>query len=148
MFHRPELQGIVKEIGHLPHAESVRYTLGADVLLLVVDDVKGSEGIVPGKVFEYVGARRPVLAIAPEGDVAALIRRTGAGVVVDRHDVAGMAQALAGWLAERRRTGRVAFPGDPAEVDRLSRRHRTRQLAEVFDESILNATPGRTPGGR
>lgn len=148
MFHRPELQGIVTEVGHLPHAESVRYTLGADALLLVVDDVKGSEGIVPGKVFEYVGARRPVLAIAPEGDVAALIRQTGAGVVVARDDVAGMARTLAGWLDERRRTGRVAFPGDDAEVEKLSRRHRTRQLAEVFDESLQTAAAGRRPGGR
>ncbi len=138
MFHRPELQGIVEDAGHVPHSESVRYTLGADVLLLVVDDVKGSEGIVPGKVFEYIGSRRPVLAIAPEGDVADLIRKTNAGRVVDRHDVAGMADQLAAWLEEHRRTGRVAFPGHEAEVEKLSRRDRTRLLAGVFDETAGN----------
>ena len=136
MFRRPELQGVVEEVGHRPHAESVRYTLGADVLLLVVDDVAGSEGIVPGKVFEYIGARRPVLAIAPEGDVADLIRRTRAGVVVDRRDIDGMAGALAGWIEEKRRTGQVAFPGLDDEVNRLSRRGRTELLAGVFDEAL------------
>jgi glycosyltransferase involved in cell wall biosynthesis len=134
MFRRPELRGVVEEVGHRPHAESVRYTLGADVLLLVVDDVAGSEGIVPGKVFEYIGARRPILAVAPEGDVADLVRRTGAGVVVDRNDVAGMAAALAAWIDERRATGRVVFPGREEEVNRLSRRGRTEELARVFDE--------------
>jgi len=135
MFKRPELKGAVEEIGHVPHAESVRYTLGAHALLLVVDDVKGSEGIVPGKVFEYIGSRRPVLAVAPEGDVADLIRKTRAGTVVDRNDVAGMADAVAGWLDEYRRTGRVAFPGVESEVEQLSRRDRTRLLAGVFDEA-------------
>jgi glycosyltransferase involved in cell wall biosynthesis len=134
MFRRPELQGVVEEIGHLPHEESVRYTLGADVLLLVVDDVKGSEGIVPGKVFEYLGSRRPVLAVAPEGDVADLIRRTRAGVVVDRNDLAGMGAALESWITERRTTGRVPFQGDEREIEKLSRRNRTGLLAGIFDE--------------
>lgn len=141
MFRRPELRGIVEEVGHLPHAESVRYTLGADALLLVVDDVRGSEGIVPGKVFEYIGARRPVLAITPPGDVADLIRRTGAGIVVDRNDIPGLARALEGWVYERRTNGRVAFPGIEAEVQQLSRRGRTRLLAGVFDEATRIAEP-------
>ena len=134
MFHRPELKGTVEEVGHRPHAESVRYTLGASALLLVVDDVAGSEGIVPGKVFEYLGARRPLLAIAPEGDVADLVRRTNAGVVVDRHDIDTMADTLAGWLDEHRKNGRVTFRGRDDEIDRLSRRGRTGQLAQAFDE--------------
>lgn len=136
MFRRPELLGVAEDLGHRPHAESVRFTLGADLLLLVVDDVKGSEGIVPGKVFEYLGARRPVLALAPEGDVADLVRRTGAGVVLDRNDVDGIAAALMGWVEERRRAGRVRFPGSDAEVDKLSRRGRTELLARVFDEVL------------
>jgi len=139
MFRRPELEGTVKEIGHRPHEESVTYTLGADVLLLVVDDVKGSEGIVPGKVFEYLGSRRPVLAVSPEGDVADLIRRTGAGEVVDRNDVPGMMTAIEGWIRERRETGRVAFHGVEAEIEKLSRRKRTGLLARVFDE-VLSET--------
>ncbi len=134
MFRRSELKGTVEEIGHQPHAESVRYTLGAAALLLVVDDVAGSEGIVPGKVFEYLGARRPVMAVAPEGDVADLIRRTESGVVVDRNDVHGMAETLAAWVNEYQTTGGVRFTGREDEIERLSRRGRTELLARTFDE--------------
>jgi len=134
MFHRPELKGTVEEVGHRPHAESVRYTLGASALLLVVDDVAGSEGIVPGKVFEYLGARRPLLAVAPEGDVADLVRKTEAGVVVDRNDMDTMANTLAAWVAEYRATGTVRFGGRDDEIDRLSRRGRTELLARTFNE--------------
>ena len=86
-------------------------------------------------MFEYIGSRRPVLAVASEGDVADLIRRTNAGIVVDRGDVPAMVEALGNWLAEHRRTGRVAFPGRDTEVEKLSRRDRTRLLASVFDEA-------------
>ena len=134
MFRRPELQGTVEEVGHQPHADSVRYTLGAACLLLVVDDVAGSEGIVPGKVFEYLGARRPIMAVAPKGDVADLINRTGAGVVVDRNDVNAMTETLATWIDEYRRTGGVRFTGRNDDIERLSRRGRTELLARTFDE--------------
>jgi hypothetical protein len=68
--------------------------------------------------------------------VADLVRRTGAGAVLDRNDLDGIATALMGWVEERRRTGRVRFPGDVAQVEELSRRGRTRLLARVFDEVV------------
>ncbi len=136
MFRRPEVSAVTEEAGYVPHAESVAEILGAHALLLVVDDVAGSEGIVPGKVFEYIGARRPVLALAPEGAVADLVRGTGAGTVLDRHDVGAIAEAVAGLYEEWTRTGTTRFPGDDDAVRRLSRRERTRDLAGVFEEVL------------
>ncbi len=141
MFRRPEVSAVVEEVPYLPHAESVAEILGAHALLLVVDNVTGSEGIVPGKVFEYIGARRPVLALAPEGAVANLVRRTGAGRVLPRDDIGAIAGAVADLYDEWRRTGATRFPGDEAEVRRLSRRERTRDLAALFEE-VLEARHG------
>jgi glycosyltransferase involved in cell wall biosynthesis len=134
MFRRPELRGTVEDAGYVPHAESVAEILGAHALLLVVDDVPGAEGIVPGKVFEYIGARRPLLALTGPGAVADLVRETGAGEVLGRDDVAGIAEALAGLYREWRETGTTLFPGREDAVVRLSRRERTRELARVLDE--------------
>ncbi len=136
MFRRPEVAAVVEERGYVPHAESVAELMGAHALLLVVDDVAGSEGIVPGKVFEYVGARRPVLAVAPEGAVAELVRDTGAGRVLARDDVDGIADAVAALYREWETTGETRFPGREDEVRRLSRRERTRDLAGIFDEVL------------
>jgi glycosyltransferase involved in cell wall biosynthesis len=132
MFRRPELRGTVEERGYLPHAESVAELLGAHALLLVVDDVTGAESIVPGKVFEYLGARRPLLAVTPEGAVADLVRRTRAGSVLPRNDPGAIGEALAGLYEEWLRTGRTEFPGDPDAVTGESRRERTRELAAVL----------------
>jgi hypothetical protein len=136
MFARPEVAPMVEELPYRPHAESVAEALGAHALLLVVDDYPGAEEIVPGKVFEYIGARRPLVALAPEGAVADLVRSTGAGAVLGQHDVAGVAEALAALYAEWRETGTTAFPGDEEAVEKLSRRERTRVLAGVFDNLV------------
>ena len=136
MFRRPEVAAAVEERGYVPHAESVAEILGAHALLLVVDDTPGAEGIVPGKVFEYVGARRPILALAPEGAVAEVVRGTGAGTVLGQHDVDGAAGALERLYEEWTRTGTTAFAGDEAAVRRLSRRERTRELAGLLDRVL------------
>jgi len=136
MFARPEVADMVEVSPYVPHADSVAEALGAHALLLVVDDYAGAEGIVPGKVFEYIGARRPVLALAPEGAVASLVRKTRAGFVVGQHDVDGTAAALAALYEEWRATGTTRFPGIDDEVTKLSRRERTRVLAGLFDEVL------------
>ncbi len=136
MFRRPELRGTVEERGYVPHGESVAEIMGAHGLLLVVDDVAGSEGIVPGKVFEYIGARRPLMALAPEGAVADLVRATGAGVVLGQHDVDGIAAAVESWYREWVESGTTAFPGNEAMVRQQSRRERTRELAALFEEVL------------
>jgi len=134
MFRRPELHDTVEEVGYVPHAESVSEILGAHGLLLVVDDVPGAEGIVPGKVFEYIGARRPLLAVAGPGAVADLVRETRAGQVLDRADVEGIAAAVLRLYREWEETGTTRFPGREEDVEKLSRRERTRELARVLDD--------------
>lgn len=134
MFRRPDLAGAVDEMGYVSHSESVSEILGAHALLLVVDDVKDSEGIVPGKVFEYIGVRRPILAVASEGAVAELIRRTRAGTVLERTDVDAIADAIAALYEEWSRTGTTEFRGSEEEVGRLSRRERTRELSVLLNE--------------
>jgi glycosyltransferase involved in cell wall biosynthesis len=136
MFRRADVAGVVEERGYVPHAESVAELLGAHALLLVVDDVPGSEHIVPGKVFEYLGARRPILAVGPEGDVATLVRSIRAGSVLARADVDGIAGAVLALYREWLAGGNTVFRGDPGLVEGLSRRERTRDLARVLDEVV------------
>jgi len=134
MFRRPEVADMVEEVSYVPHARSVAEARGAHVLLLVVDDYPGAEGIVPGKVFEYIGAQRPLMALAPEGAVADLVRKTGAGDVLGQHDVDGIAAVLGRLYDEWAANGDTAFRGSEEQVVRLSRRERARELAGVFDE--------------
>jgi glycosyltransferase involved in cell wall biosynthesis len=136
MFRRPGVAQVVDEMGYVSHSESVAEILGAHALLLVVDDVSGSEGIVPGKVFEYIGVRRPVIAIGREGAVSELVLKTGAGVFLPRADIERIAESIANLYDEWDRDGNTVFPGKDEEVEQLSRRERTRDLSEVLTEVL------------
>ena len=88
--------------------------------------------MLSGKVFEYLAAERPILALVPpDGAAAELIRETGAGVVAPPDDVEAIKAALAE-LHERFANGGLPATDIPEETRyRLSRRARAEELAEL-----------------
>jgi len=117
-----------------PHDQANALQRNSDALLLLLAE-SGEPGlkIISAKVYEYLAAGRPILAaVPPEGEAAALIRETGAGVVVAPDDVDGMAAALTD-LARRWRDNELVAPElSEAERARLSRRERAERLAEIL----------------
>lgn len=74
-------------VPYLPHDEVIKCQQESQVLLLSINNVPAAKGIITGKVFEYLQAQRPILAIAPSnGDLAEIITSTKAGTVVDFDD--------------------------------------------------------------
>ncbi|UUV21016.1 glycosyltransferase family 4 protein [Paenimyroides aestuarii] len=74
------LQNHTKTIGYIPHSEALKYQRSAQVLLLIEIDSYETIGIIPGKLFEYMAAERPILAIGPEkSDVEKIIKDTNTG---------------------------------------------------------------------
>lgn len=83
----------VKGVGYLPHNEAVAYMQDVDVLLLPLPRVDGHHGAgdVSGKVFEYMSARRPILALGPtNGDLADILNQVRAGHIFDHEDEEGI----------------------------------------------------------
>lgn len=82
-----KLTSVIEYITYLPHKEVVIFQKSAQILLLAVNKVPSAGGIITGKLFEYLQANRPILAIAPpEGDLAEIINSTKAGKVVGFDD--------------------------------------------------------------
>lgn len=70
-------------VGYVNHQKAIEYQRKAQVLLLLIPNVEKSKGILTGKIFEYLIAKRPILAIGSEqGDLSAVLKETNAGVVV------------------------------------------------------------------
>ena len=121
-------------IPYVPRRRSLELQRDSEALLLLIPEAAGrGRGVLSGKVFEYLAAERPILALVPpDGAAAALIRETGAGVVAAPEDVPGIRDALAG-LHERWRAGRLdGTPLDPETRRRLSREQRVEELAELL----------------
>jgi len=71
-------------IDHLPHQEGLVQLSKSQVLLLPLNDAPNVKGILPGKMFEYMALRRPILALGPtDADYAAILRETNAGIPLD-----------------------------------------------------------------
>jgi glycosyltransferase involved in cell wall biosynthesis len=125
----------VELIEHVPRRESLRLQRDSDALLLLIPEAGGrGRGILSGKVFEYLAAERPVLAVVPpDGAAAQLVRDTGAGVVAGPEDVDGIRAALVE-LHEQWRVGRLdGTPLSQEWRDTLSRATRVEELAELLE---------------
>ena len=126
----------VELVPYAPRRRSLELQRDSEALLLLIPDAGGrGRGVLSGKVFEYLAAERPILAVVPtDGAAAALIRDAGAGVVVAPDDVAGMAAALRD-LHARWRAG--TLDGDPLSPEwrrKVSRRTRSEELARVLEQ--------------
>lgn len=132
MFASSSVRGAIEVVSYLPHSESVRELLRASALLLIVDETKDSAEIVPGKVFEYLGARRPIIALAPRGAVAELLEETRAGFVAPNHDIEAIKRAFLECYEKFGYRGETFEPNDDA-VKRYERREITNQLAVLLD---------------
>ena len=96
---------------HLPRAQAAAIQQQADVLLLMQWDDPREQGNLPGKLFEYLGARRPILGLGLEDGVPAeIIRERAAGCF--SNDPAEIALQLSAWLDTKRRL----VPAGPARA--------------------------------
>src|SRR5439155_17035443 len=125
----------VELIDHVPRRESLRLQRDSDALLLLIPDAGGrGRGVLSGKVFEYLAAERPVLAVVPEdGAAAQLIRDTGAGVVAGPEDVPAIRDALVALHTQWREGKLSGTPLSPEWRDKLSRASRVEELADLLE---------------
>lgn len=85
------LEDITNFRGYLPHLEAKKEMQSADLLLLVIPDTKNNELILTGKIFDYIGAQKPVFCIGPvPGDASNIINTYNLGVSFHYNDTAAM----------------------------------------------------------
>lgn len=85
----------VHVIDYVTHDKVVEFQKKSQVLLLIVNNVPSAKGIITGKIFEYLMAKRPILAIAPiNGDVSEIIYETNSGTIIDFDDKIGLKKAI------------------------------------------------------
>lgn len=115
-------------IGHVTHKEAVRYMLSTNLLLLVIPDAPGAEGILTGKLFEYLGAGKRIIGIGPSnGDAATILKECRAGVMFDRSDKT----ALLSYLSDEIMNDRSSQINSN-EVKKYTRRQLTNQLSTII----------------
>lgn len=129
---------VVRFVPWVSPAEVARAQRESTVLLHLSHP--NSKGIMTGKIYEYLGARRPIITIPGDTDgVSALLRRTGAGVSC--RTVSEIAAQLRAWYEEWKATRRVRYPGVESEIRKYSGRELAKQLAAVLDAAADERKP-------
>ena len=122
----------VVALGYCDHATAVREQRSASVLLLPLRNDPEYRPILPGKLFEYLAARRPILGIGQEdGAMARVIASTSAGITADWSNSTAIRRFLEqAW--QQQLSGGVPFTA--GDIAPYSRRALARQLAEVLSQ--------------
>ncbi|MHC4972994.1 MAG: glycosyltransferase [Planctomycetota bacterium] len=134
-YHREEIRkrgigDIVALEDAAPYREALAEMMNADGLLLF--QASNCNHQIPAKIYEYLRARRPILALTdPKGDTAGVLRLAGGGAVVRIDKQEEIAAGLQEFL-KKLREGRGEAASD-AEIESHSRRARTVELARLLD---------------
>lgn len=134
-----DLMDVTEIVSYVPHEEAVAEMRRAGVLLLSIEDFPQAEGMITGKIYEYLAAGRPVIGVGPpEGDAAALLQKTGGGQLFSRHDVHGLTSFLrdhyAAWEEGEPQSG-----ASPDAIAPYRRSAQTKSLTTILD-SVAGAS--------
>jgi glycosyltransferase involved in cell wall biosynthesis len=116
----------VEFVDYVLHKQAVAYMCNADALLLCIPDIAHNKGILTGKLFEYLAARKPIVLVGPkDGDAATILERCEAGLCCD-YQADQLINMLLSLLS-----GEFSVSQQPYQVA-YSRREITRQLAHLL----------------
>lgn len=133
------LQSHVEARGRVPRDEALALVRSADLLVILTPagfaDPYWDAGGYPGKIFEYFGARRSILAVPGDrGVLDDLLKRTRTGVTASSPTeiTARLGEALRDW----RLRGRVCYDPDPDELAEFTRPRAAERLAAVLNDVV------------
>ncbi|MBN2395560.1 MAG: glycosyltransferase family 4 protein [Candidatus Atribacteria bacterium] len=125
------IEAITEYISYVPHMKSVELLHEATLLLLCIPDMKKNEGILTGKLFEYLAAEKPVLCIGPvNGDAAKIISECEAGKTFGYKDLTGVVNFLKEIINKRQIRNQKN-----QNYKKYSRKKLTEELVEIIKNS-------------
>jgi glycosyltransferase involved in cell wall biosynthesis len=124
----------LNKVDYVPHQEVGKIMKQSQVLLLLVNNTPNARGILTGKFFEYLGSGRPVLAIGPvDGDLALILRQSGAGMISDFGDENGLMENLREMYSHFK-NGDLSVNAGKTEM--YSRKSLTAALVKILDSFL------------
>ena len=135
---RLEATGVVRSLGLQSHQATIAAMQASDVLLILQRGGTAAASHIPAKVFEYLFAAKPILAIAAPGALGELLAASRLGVTVAPHDVAGLAHTIQA-LYHDHRSGDLHVQPDTAFISRFDRRNLTARFADLLEETLHGA---------
>jgi len=125
-----QLQAFVIFEGYVSHAAAIAMQNKAAVLLLLEIDSVETRGIIPGKIFEYFAARKPILAIGPKNwEAGSMVIDANSGAYLQFHEK----EEIKKWILKQFNAYKLQTNHLPiSNISKYHRRELTKQLASVI----------------
>ena len=134
-IHSAGLGQNLKDLGYQSHESAVREQRNASILILPLRKEPEYEAVLPGKLFEYLASRRPILGIGQtEGAMARIVRDTGSGIVYDWNEEKKI-RAYIDLCWEEFKDNELM--DNSSDISMYSRRRLTKRLAALLNEVII-----------
>jgi glycosyltransferase involved in cell wall biosynthesis len=118
--------------GYVDHPVAIAWLRQADIAWFNIGARhKGYQTVSPGKVFEYLGSLKPILAIVPENDIRTMLSRFDHTFILDPEDQSGLERTLVELV--RMKDAGTLPAADPDTVSQFSRRKLTGELAQILE---------------
>ena len=115
-------------VGYISHDKVLQLQPKSQILLLLEIDAEETKGILPGKLFEYLNARRPILAIGPKDwEAAIIVAETNSGVGVESKDESRLKNVLLEWFIAYQKGNLIS---NATSIEKYSRKALTKELAK------------------
>jgi glycosyltransferase involved in cell wall biosynthesis len=128
LLERAQLTGFVEHLGYVPRGQALALQRVADALILITSNARCE---ATGKLYEYMAAGRPIIALARGNDAARIVAATGTGIVVAPDDVDAIAGALRSALS-----GELARSYAPHDLEPYTYPSPAEQMALAVEAAI------------
>ncbi|MDY8135539.1 glycosyltransferase family 4 protein [Aquimarina sp. 2201CG5-10] len=128
------LEDFVNFKGYVSHKDAIEIQRSSQVLLLIEIDSKETQCIIPGKLFEYMVSKRPILALGPkDADISKLISETNSGSFFEYHEFQNIKSLLRNYFLKYQEKKLVS---QVVGIDRYSRKSLTYKLSELLKNEL------------
>jgi hypothetical protein len=131
------LEKYVRKTDYIDHREVPEALRKAHLLMTVIPNRKHNGGIIGAKVYEYLAAGQPILAIGPEaGDLDHLLTSLGLQGALGYDDAVGIGKHI----RQVYRDSMASNPAPSPDIAHLSRQHLAGEVADVLNRIRGNAS--------
>ena len=134
LIRKLKLQSFIKDHGYVNHIESIAKLKSADVLWFMVGRRKNIDAILPGKVYEYFGTRKPVIACVPDGAAKMVANEYKASFITEPDNIDQIKKTFI-QVYQQYKEGSLPVP-DEKYVEGFRRDVLTEQLAKQLNKVL------------
>jgi glycosyltransferase involved in cell wall biosynthesis len=128
------LKNHLEVCGYVSHGDALKIQRSAQILLLIEINSEETKGIIPGKLFEYMAAKRPILAVGPsEWDVVRILKETNAGNCFNYDELENLKAQIMRYYELFKQN---KLKSESENIEKYSRKNLTGKLAQLLKEEI------------